>query len=179
MHREHFETIDSTNAAAARWAADHPDGVALFTATTQTAGRGQWGRDWQSPPGGAWFSLVMRRARPDELVSLDAAKAIRDALSGWVVASRLQVKPPNDVLLDHRKVAGILCEQSVRGGDPNHTRPVTLVVGVGVNANVDTAALQGELRRPPISLQEARGATVPIDAVIERCVQTLIARLGS
>ncbi len=176
MHREHFATIDSTNAAAARWSAAHRSGVALFTARTQTSGRGQWGRSWQSPAGGAWFSLVLRRATADELVSLEAARAVLEALGRWVSPGRLSLKPPNDVLLDERKVAGILCEQAVRG-EPASSSPVTLIVGVGVNVNVDVAGLGDDLRRPAISLRDAVGRDVPIGAVIEACVDALRSRL--
>ncbi|MEM7575955.1 MAG: biotin--[acetyl-CoA-carboxylase] ligase [Planctomycetota bacterium] len=179
MHRQHFDAIDSTNAAAARWAADHRQGVALFTATTQTAGRGQWGRDWQSPRGGAWFSLVLRPSAPDELVSLHAAKAILTALSRWVPSERLSLKPPNDVLLDERKVAGILCEQAVRAAtDPSPAdASVTLVVGVGINVNLEVCELGPDLRRPAVALREVVGQDIPIDGVIDACVAALRDRL--
>ncbi|MEM1445623.1 MAG: biotin--[acetyl-CoA-carboxylase] ligase [Planctomycetota bacterium] len=179
LHRQHFASIDSTNAAAAAWANRHPQGSAVLTATTQTAGRGQWGRDWQSPEGGAWFSLVLRRNQPDELISLEAAKAIIVALSRWVPADRLSLKPPNDVLLDERKVAGILCEQAVRAesSEAASETPVTLIVGVGINVNVDVAQLGPDLRRPAIALRDVVGQDVSINEVIDASVEALIARL--
>lgn len=183
--RFEFDTIDSTNAAAARWIAEYPDETrpALFTAATQTAGRGQWGRTWQSPIGGAWFSLALRRRRTDDLVSLEAAKAVRTALAGWVDDERFTIKPPNDVLLDQRKVAGILCEQSVRGEpDPSPSPAFTLVVGVGVNVNLDVASLGNGLRHPPIALRDATTESseptdIPIPEVIDACAAELLARL--
>lgn len=181
LHREHFASVDSTNAAAARWAGEHPQGAALFTADTQTAGRGQWGRDWQSPQGGAWFSLVLRRSQPDELVSLEAAKAVIAALSRWVSEDRLSLKPPNDVLLDERKVAGILCEQAVRAasGASEADAPVTLIVGVGININLDVTQLGPDLRRPAISLREAVCQDVRVKEVIDAVVDALMQRLNN
>ena len=193
LRRITFETIDSTNAAAERFVLEHADEpwhAVLFVAHEQTAGRGQRERTWQSPRGGAWFSLLLRRGVADELAALTAARAVRAALRRFVSAERLGLKPPNDVLLDERKVCGVLCKQTVRGrsgaaartevrGTPDAQRlaslgAVTLIVGVGINVNNDPAALGPDLRRPATSLREARGGEdVSVDAVIEVCVETL------
>ncbi len=164
-----FDETDSTNTQAMVLAAEHPGEVVLVTAVTQTAGRGRWGRDWQSPAGGAWFSLTLPLEELNDLISLDAAKAVRLALSRWVEDERFSVKPPNDVLLDGKKVAGILCDQNVTPGRSG----TTAVVGVGVNVNIDPAALGDDLRHPATSLATALGQELDVRSVIDACAASL------
>jgi BirA family biotin operon repressor/biotin-[acetyl-CoA-carboxylase] ligase len=134
----HFRTIGSTNERARELAvAGAPHGT-LVTADAQTAGRGRQGRTWVAPPGQALLlSMVVRD--PPPLLSLRAGLAVA-ALAGEVA----RVKWPNDVLVDGRKVAGVLVEG----------RPVErwAVVGIGVNAAVDVATMPVELRERAGSL---------------------------
>ena len=114
MRRIHFEVTESTNTEARRLAAEYPGECLLVTAATQSAGRGRHGRAWESPRGGAWLSVVWPTRQPPlayAAVSLVAAIAVRRALLEVVDTHRLQIKWPNDVLIDDRKVVGILCEQ--------------------------------------------------------------------
>jgi BirA family biotin operon repressor/biotin-[acetyl-CoA-carboxylase] ligase len=127
------QTIDSTNAEAARLARDGaPDGTVVW-AKRQTAGRGRHGRRWESPGGNLYCSLLLRPdALPAEAAQLTfvATLALGQALDGVRPAgSNLAFKWPNDVLLDGRKVAGILLESSgSRDGQVDW-----LVVGCGLN----------------------------------------------
>ena len=100
--RRHHRLTDSTNARARDLAgAGAPHGT-LVTAGEQTAGRGRQGRTWVAPPGRALLmSLVVRP--PSPLIPLAAGVAVAELVGG-------QIKWPNDVLLDDRKVAGILVE---------------------------------------------------------------------
>ena len=119
--RLHLRAIGSTNARARELAqAGAPHGTAV-TADEQTAGRGRQGRGWATPPGSALaVSLVLRD--PDPLLSLPAAR----------------VKWPNDVLVEGRKVAGVLVEGPLQEG--------WAVLGIGVNAALDLAVLPDEVR---------------------------------
>ena len=91
-----------------------------MTAGEQTAGRGRQGRGWSTPPGAALaLSLVIRD--PDPLLSLRAGLAVAD-----LAGAGARVKWPNDVLLDGRKVAGVLVEGRPQEG--------WAVLGIGVNA---------------------------------------------
>ena len=130
--RLHLREIGSTNERArALAAAGAPHGT-LVTAGVQTAGRGRQGRTWTAPPGTALLlSLVVREL--DTLLSLRAGLAVAD-----LAGAAARVKWPNDVLVDGRKVAGILVEGRPQEG--------WAVVGIGVNAAVDVAALPPELR---------------------------------
>jgi BirA family transcriptional regulator, biotin operon repressor / biotin---[acetyl-CoA-carboxylase] ligase len=130
--RLHLRSIGSTNARARELAqAGAPHGTAV-TADEQTAGRGRQGRGWATPPGSALaVSLVIRD--PDPLLSLRAGLAVAD-----LAGARALVKWPNDVLVDGRKVAGVLVE--------GHLQEGWAVLGIGVNAALDLALLPEELR---------------------------------
>ena len=130
--RLHLRSIGSTNARARELAqAGAPHGTAV-TADEQTAGRGRQGRGWSTPPGSALaVSLVIRD--PDPLLSLRAGLAVAD-----IAGEGARVKWPNDVLVDGRKVAGVLVEGRLQEG--------WAVLGIGVNAALDLAVLPEDVR---------------------------------
>jgi BirA family biotin operon repressor/biotin-[acetyl-CoA-carboxylase] ligase len=161
----------STNDDAKRAAhAGAPEGAA-FVADTQTSGRGRLGRVWHSPPGeNLYASFVLRpglSASSAQLVTFAAGLAVVDAVANLVTppahsrsaektevgAPRVLLKWPNDVLVDGRKLAGILCEAHWAGG-----RVSWIVVGVGIN--VRTTEFPEELRARATSLALA-GAVAP------------------
>ncbi len=130
--RLHLRATPSTNdRARALAAAGAPHGT-LVTASAQTAGRGRQGRTWSAPPGRALLCSLLLRDY-DALLPLRAGLAVADLAGG---AAR--VKWPNDVLLDGRKLAGILVEARPQDG--------WAVLGIGVNVAVDVADLPPELR---------------------------------
>ncbi|MDD5308455.1 MAG: biotin--[acetyl-CoA-carboxylase] ligase [Deltaproteobacteria bacterium] len=135
---------------------------AVVVARRQTAGRGRQGRTWFSPGSGdLYLSLgVQADAKPDGLmpvVPLAAGVAAVDALvEAGATAARL--KWPNDVMLDGRKLAGILCEV------PHPVqRPGMLVVGIGVN--VGARSFPGEIAGIATSLALVVGRTVPLEVL--------------
>ena len=125
--------IDSTNAEAARQAAQGaPDGTVVW-AEAQSGGRGRSGRPWKSPAGNLYCSFLLRpRAAPGVAAQLSfvAALAVADlARSALPPDAAVQLKWPNDVLVDGRKLSGILLEAAA-AQDGTLER---LVVGIGVN----------------------------------------------
>jgi len=116
--RLHLRSVDSTNAKARELAAGGAPHGTLVTASEQTAGRGRQGRTWVTPPGTAIAASVILREF-DDLLPLRAGLAVAD-----LAGDAARVKWPNDVLLDGRKVAGILVEARA---------PDWAVVGIGVN----------------------------------------------
>jgi BirA family biotin operon repressor/biotin-[acetyl-CoA-carboxylase] ligase len=120
--RLHLREVDSTNVRAQRLAVSGAPHGTLVTAETQTAGHGRQGRTWVTPAGRALAcSLVLRD--PPRLLPMLAALAVADVADRFDAAGRsAAIKWPNDVLLDGRKVAGILAEASER-----------VVLGIGVN----------------------------------------------
>jgi BirA family biotin operon repressor/biotin-[acetyl-CoA-carboxylase] ligase len=130
--RLHLRVTESTNAKARALAAGGAPHGTLVTAAEQTAGRGRQGRSWAGPPGGALLLSVVLREY-DALLPLRAGLAVADVADGHAL-----VKWPNDVLVDDRKVAGILVEGRPQEG--------WAVLGIGVNVAVDVADLPEELR---------------------------------
>ncbi len=146
---EVHEELASTQERARELARDPrtPHGT-LVVAGVQTGGRGRLGRRWGSPAGGLWMSLVLQ---PDFDASLasrvtqTAAVGVAKALWGFGVEAR--VKWPNDLLVAGRKVCGILAESGAKHASgarpgPSGTRRLDYVIlGVGMNANLDPADL--------------------------------------
>lgn len=134
QHIHHFYKIGSTNTAAMTAAAlGAPEG-SVFLAEEQTAGRGRGSNSWQSPRStGIYCSVVLRPPLPPSEVlplSLAAGVAVRSAIRQ--VDSRVMpdLKWPNDVLINGKKVCGILTEMNAEA-----TRVRYIVIGMGINVN--------------------------------------------
>jgi BirA family biotin operon repressor/biotin-[acetyl-CoA-carboxylase] ligase len=125
------ETTSTNDRARALAAAGAPHGT-LVTAGAQSAGRGRQGRTWSAPPGRALLMSLVLRA-PDRMLPLAAAVAVAQA-----AGPDAAIKWPNDVLLDGRKLAGILAEARPQEG--------WAVLGIGVNVAVRPEDLPEELR---------------------------------
>jgi BirA family biotin operon repressor/biotin-[acetyl-CoA-carboxylase] ligase len=126
-----FDELDSTNAEARRRAEAGETGPVWITAARQTAGRGRRGREWRTGAGdlAATLLTLTHRAPADAArISFVAALAVADLAAAYVPEPLVRLKWPNDVLVDARKLSGILIEsgQSPRGG-------LWLAVGIGVN----------------------------------------------
>ena len=159
--RVHLRATTSTNDRARALAvAGAPHGT-LVTAGVQTAGRGRQGRTWTAPAGSALLlSLVLRE--PDPLLSLRAGLAVAD-----LAGPAARVKWPNDVLLDGRKVAGILAEGRPQEG--------WAVLGIGVNVALELDDLPPALREHAATLGRSRGE---LDAALGELLAALERRLG-
>jgi BirA family transcriptional regulator, biotin operon repressor / biotin---[acetyl-CoA-carboxylase] ligase len=121
-----FDEIDSTNEEARRLVLAGERGPLWLTAGRQTAGRGRRGRNWQTPSGNLAATLLLHPARPEKdwpQLSFVAAIAAADVASSFAAGARVTLKWPNDVLVDGRKLAGILLENA-HGA---------LAIGIGVN----------------------------------------------
>lgn len=125
----HFDTLPSTNQKL--WElldAGLTPPVAVL-AQQQTAGKGQWGRQWHSQPGGLYFSLALTPDLPAQNsphLTFSSAWGLANALRN--VQIPVLVKWPNDLVLEGRKLGGILSETRVR-----HGKIIQAVVGVGIN----------------------------------------------
>ncbi len=149
---------------------DDPEG-AVAVADVQTAGRGRLGRAWTAPPGTALLCSVLLRPPAGSRIAqlslvggLAAAQTVEDALGRPV-----QLKWPNDVLVDGRKVAGVLAE----------ARDGVVVVGVGLNVNQAAAELPADTRLPAASLRSLDGAERDRDALLTSLLERLEAAYGS
>ena len=147
-----FDTVDSTNQMAKEWAAEGSPHGTVIVADRQTRGRGRYHRRFESPTGGLYMSLILE---PPQLpfpsvtfMTSFAAVAVSEAVEE--VTGRLpDIKWVNDVLLDGKKVCGILTE----GVTHPQTGAITrLVVGIGVNIHERKADFPEELREIAASL---------------------------
>lgn len=156
--RLHLRSIDSTNARAQRLAqAGAPHGT-LVTAQEQTAGHGRQGRAWVTPAGrGLACSLVLRD--PPRLLPMLAAIAVADVAEAFDRERRTPaIKWPNDVLLDGRKLAGILAEGRPQEG--------WVVLGIGINVAIEPGGFPPELRELATSLGAAPDDVEPVLAAL-------------
>ena len=135
--------------------ADAPEG-AVVVADEQTEGRGRLGRSWQAPAGTSVLCSVLLRPHVEAAgfpeLTLVGAEACAEAIAA-VTALRAALKEPNDVLLNGRKVAGIL-------GEANEGR---VVLGIGINVNMAEHDLPTGTRLPATSLLLETG--MPVDRV--------------
>jgi BirA family transcriptional regulator, biotin operon repressor / biotin---[acetyl-CoA-carboxylase] ligase len=126
--------VDSTNDEAKRGAKDGASHGTTWVADYQSAGRGRQGRRWFGQPGESLlFSTLARVSCPPSrlpYVGLVAGLAVRDAVARAVPGVAAKVKWPNDVVVDDRKVAGILVEAVTTGHDVE-----AVVVGMGINVH--------------------------------------------
>jgi len=125
-----YPALDSTQDTARQLAVAHHALPFAVIATTQAHGRGREGKNWHSPSGGLWLTLAL--AVPSPAIILQAAMVAAYSMAGILSAQfGLQplVKWPNDLLLNRRKVCGILAETLVSA------EQTLLLVGVGLNVN--------------------------------------------
>lgn len=154
-HLHHFYKIGSTNSAAMAAAAEGAPEGAVFLAEEQTAGRGRASHAWQSArSAGIYCSVVLRPPLPpaDVLVmSLALALAVRSAIIQINPSIPIDLKWPNDLLIEDKKVCGILIEMNAEA-----TRVRYLVVGIGINVN--QAAFPKEIENDATSLRLITGS---------------------
>jgi len=166
----YFEEAASTNDLAKELAGKGFEEGTLVVAETQTHGRGRLGRRWISPRGGIWFSVILRPAVGSKdapkivfMAAVAIAKTIRKML-------RLTAKTkwPNDVLIHNKKVCGLLAETSISEDNINF-----VVLGIGINANVDTNAFPKELTGSLTSLKKESKREVPREEFLQALLKEM------
>lgn len=146
----YFKEVDSTNEVAKYLAEEGAEEGVAVIAETQNRGKASRGKTWISPPGGVWMTIILR---PD----IPPSKAPQLTLvTGVAVAETLKkeckldvsIKWPNDILIGKKKVCGILTEVSA-----NMDRVNYIVVGIGIDMNVDVSQFLSELEKGATSLK--------------------------
>lgn len=179
-HVESHEQLESTNTYAKershQWRLP-----ALISADVQTAGRGRGANRWWSGSGALTFSYVLN-AKEEGLdaakwprVSLVAALAVCEAIDARLVDCTIGVKWPNDVLVDRRKVCGILVEVAAASGQ----LPARLVVGIGLNVNNSLADAPLEVRGRAASLSDFAGRPIDRSQVLADVISRFRVHLNS
>jgi BirA family biotin operon repressor/biotin-[acetyl-CoA-carboxylase] ligase len=172
-HRHH-ETVDSTNEAAKAWARDGSNPAphnAVVTADAQTHGRGRHGREWVSPAGkGVYLSMVWRPkieahqvGRLTIVSALGAARALES-----IAAKSIETKWPNDLLLNRKKIGGLLCEAELKNEGVEF-----VVAGIGLNANFEKGDFPERPIFPATSLLLETGKSWPVEELRETCIASL------
>ena len=166
-----FEQTTSTNDIAEKLARDGVrEGVVVF-AESQSKGRGRLGRKWTSPARqGLWFSVLLRPdLRPQEATQLTVAAATALARA---IRSETGLKPgikwPNDILIAGKKAAGILTELSAE-----LDRIKYVILGIGVDVNLNAAEFPAEFRKSATSLKIESGRSVSRAALAAAILRAL------
>jgi len=157
--------VDSTSDWAKKLAKMGAQEGTVTVAGTQTLGRGRLGREWFSPRGGLWFSIVLRPKRK----ASEAAKLV--FVPSLAVAEVLhekygmgtETKWPNDVLVHGKKICGILAEMNSKTGNVNY-----VVLGIGVNANFRVEhVLSASVRTTPTSIEDELGRRIRLESLLK------------
>ncbi|MDP4096618.1 biotin--[acetyl-CoA-carboxylase] ligase [Paenibacillus sp. P96] len=166
-----FETTVSTQEEAMRLAKQGAPEGSLVLAEEQTGGRGRQGRKFFSPSGkGIWMSVILRPQQPLQympqltlLAGVAVCRAVRRVTDVEAV-----IKWPNDLLVDGRKICGILLESAVED-----QRVRYCIAGIGIDVNLDADDYPEELKHVATSLKEAAGTPIDRTALIAAVMEEL------
>ncbi|MEA4956724.1 Bifunctional ligase/repressor BirA [bioreactor metagenome] len=143
-----FKEVESTNSVAKFLAKQgSPEGTVVIS-ETQTKGKGRRGKKWESPSGGVWLSIILK---PDidpskaSLITLATGVAVARTLRGMNIDAR--IKWPNDILINNKKVCGILTEANAKFNSVEY-----VIVGVGIDTNLNVDVLTEDVKNRATSL---------------------------
>ncbi len=162
-----FDTIDSTNTEALKQARAGADEGLCIVARQQTAGRGRHGRTWISAKdAGLYFSVVLLpkiETKYLPLITLTAGVAVHDTLAGFGL--RPDIKWVNDILINEKKIAGILAETAETNSG------LAVVVGIGIN--LKPSSFPPEIAETATSIETATGSSINRDELIESLTRSI------
>ena len=166
----HYDTLDSTNNLAISFARENAREGTVVASEYQTHGRGRFKRRWRSPRGkGLLFSIILRpnlKSSSASILTHVAAQSVADVLkNNFKLPAKL--KKPNDVLVNGKKIAGILTESSAY-----HHRLEYVVIGIGLNINTQSK----ELLKMATSLYIETKRKIQKEEVLKAILKTFKAR---
>jgi len=176
-----FRQVGSTNDEAKSWAAENCADLSLVAADEQTTGRGRGGRVWISPPGSSLsLSLVLRPHREENFflphLAALGALAVKEVLHQQH-GLPARIKWPNDILIEGKKLGGVLVEIIWDG-----TRPVAAVLGIGLNVALESGMLANqfaaEIPIPATSIEAVSGVQPDRLTLLKGIVEKIIAWRG-
>jgi BirA family biotin operon repressor/biotin-[acetyl-CoA-carboxylase] ligase len=156
----YFPELKSTNIMAKEKALHRAEGIGegtLVITERQSAGKGRLGREWFSPIGGIWLSIILYPQLPPSYIpriTLMTAVAVVKAIK-MCTQIEPQIKWPNDILINEKKVCGILTEMNAELDMINW-----VVVGIGINVNINHQEFPEDIQENTISLKEVSGKEV-------------------
>ncbi len=166
------DEIDSTNIKAHSLAEKETENGTVILAERQTAGKGRLGRQWESPETtGIYCSVVLKPqlALPETaLITFIAAIAISEAIRQICPTLQTQIKWPNDILVNDKKIVGVLTEASAEMQHVNY-----IVVGFGINVNIPPEQLPQRVIFPASSLMAESGYIIDRIKLTALCLKQL------
>ncbi len=163
-----YNRTSSTNDVAAEYAKNKSnDGLVIF-AEEQTAGRGRGGAVWQSRPSDSILcSIILTDSKLNaELLSLSCAVAVAEAI-GKPTKGETKIKWPNDIILNGKKVAGILLESKTNNGG------VTYIIGIGINCHQKKDSFPAELQSTATSIDIENHSVVDRISLAKRLLSSI------
>jgi len=160
------EATSTMDVAKARYSME---GLVVL-AEKQTVGRGRRGKNWYSPGGGLWFSVILRPRNPPKytsLIGLFSSLATAEAIEN-LTDLKTSLKWPNDIYVNDRKVCGVITEAIYEIGEI-----ASAIVGIGINNNIPKEKFPEELREEATSLMEESGYPVPPLTLLCRILERL------
>ena len=139
----YFDSIDSTQTYALEIAGDKKENGSVVIAQKQTKGKGRMNRKWVSPNGGIWLSVILQPKSDYTLTTLfplAASVALADAIKNTLDLD-VELKWPNDLLIDDKKIAGILVDASLTSNQIDY-----IVLGVGINFDVPIKTVEKNIK---------------------------------
>ena len=158
-----YKVVSSTNNVAKKLAEENASEGTVVVAEEQTSGRGRLDRKWFSPKGGLWFSIILK----PEVKTFDASKivfAVSLAVANTLRKNfnlKAEVKWPNDVLVNGKKICGILTESVTSDKSLKY-----VVVGVGLNSNISVKEIPRNLRESTTTLKEELEREVDLESLL-------------
>jgi len=156
----YFPELKSTNIIAKGKALHRAEGIdegTLIIAERQSAGKGRLGREWFSPVGGIWLSVILYPQLSPSYISRITLMTAVVVVKAIKMCTQIepQIKWPNDILINEKKVCGILTEMSAELDMINW-----VVVGIGINVNIDHQKFPEDIQENTISLKEVSGKEI-------------------
>lgn len=154
----HYDSVTSTNDLVKEYALKKEKAGLVIIGEEQVKGRGRRGRTWESPKGtGIWMSILLRPDIPPKdgpkftlLSAVAVTKAIRE-----ITGIEAKIKWPNDIIIDNKKVCGILTEMNAEIDYINY-----VIIGIGINVNGKKEDFPKEVQDRAISLSQVKGQLV-------------------
>ena len=171
---QYYPKLDSTNTKAWELISKNIENGTVVITDNQTKGRGRQSNKWISIQGRSLtFSIIMypnALSNQINLYSLIAGLAITDCLIEYDIHA--QLKWPNDILINGKKIGGILCESKISGG-----KIKSIVIGIGLNVNEEVTDLPVELRNKATSLQIENGKRYQLEILLANILNQLEHRI--
>lgn len=163
-----FEKVSSTQKVARKLIHETKSDKFIVIAKEQTEGYGRHKRKWHSPNGGLYASIVLKPyTKKLNIIPLAAALAVRKAINE-ICKIDVKVKWPNDIVINSKKLGGIICEAILAGEKLEY-----LIVGIGINVNIEHRQFPSQLKKQATSILIVTGRKFKIESILNEIIKNL------